>query len=77
MRLYVDGQQLDAASSTLEIPNDPPVDDFEDPLPLTIGAHTAGWPEWDGWLDEPAYYHTISASQALRHHRIGRGEPVD
>src|SRR5262249_10281250 len=53
MTLYVNGAQVAERSSTLSLP-DPWSWDAGDVVRL--GAQSHRWLEWDGWLDEAAYY---------------------
>jgi Concanavalin A-like lectin/glucanases superfamily len=68
MRLSVNGRLAGSRQSTMSLPADwttpymalPPNyltfgHDF-----IRLGAHTGKWLEWDGWLDEAAYYNNQS-----------------
>lgn len=73
MRLYVNGRLAGSRQSTVSLPTDwttpymalPPNyltfgHDF-----IRLGAHTGKWLEWDGWLDEAAYYNNQSGGAVL------------
>jgi concanavalin A-like lectin/glucanase superfamily protein len=73
MRLYLNGRQAGSRQSTVSLPADwttpymplpPDYLDFGHDF-IRLGAHTGKWLEWDGWLDEAAYYNNLSEGAVL------------
>lgn len=87
MRLYVNGRLVDSRASSLSLPSDQ-----QDGTPragrFVLGASSRqwnpdnhspsqAWIEWDGWLDEAAYYggagRTLSSKEVRQHWLLGGG----
>jgi hypothetical protein len=72
MRLYVDGRLAGSRPSDVSVPADwttpyewnPRTDAFGRDV-IRLGAHSRTWLEWDGWLDEAAYYNTLTGGSVL------------
>jgi hypothetical protein len=82
MRLFVNGRLAGSRTSRLSLPADwitPYMGDPQNRWPdglgrdiIRLGGHTRGWLEWDGWLDEAAYYGgTIPPAMVEDHYRLG------
>jgi hypothetical protein len=69
MRLYLDGRLVASLDSTFDLPWSAPA--------LGIASTTAGWLEWDGGLDELAWYggRALGAEDVRRHYLVGVGRP--
>jgi hypothetical protein len=79
MRLWVDGRLVGSRASTVELydehtnrprPEDARRGEADDPL--VIGAKSGRWLEWDGGLDEAAFYkYALPAERVAAHHEAG------
>jgi hypothetical protein len=81
MQLYVNGRLAGSRPSTVSLPADwitpymrDPQDRWADGLGrdvIRLGAHARKWLEWDGWLDEAAYYGgPLPAAMIEDHYRL-------
>jgi hypothetical protein len=72
MQLYVNGRLAGSRTSTVSLPGDWIAPDMWDPRAndmghdvMRLGAHSRKWLEWDGWLDEAAYYNNLSGGRIV------------